>query len=301
MALTQNSSFNISEDETLLNEDEAAQLADELKTQLRRGDTPESDAEHIQRMVAGLGDRRGLLRRTFAESLGHVGKAAVPALRKALQHHSSPTVRRAAAKTLKLVGDPSTLPDLLEALLNDPDPVVQGSSAGAMAIFGADAVDLLLEVLINPKSTAMQCGLASWALAFVGAEAPESLRKAAQSPHAEIRAAAIAALGDQIQSLGDEDARALLLEALADPASDVRAEASTLLGKLNEPNWAEPMLLKRLEDLHPQVRKNAALSLMKLKAIGSVNALETRESLEQDPSVRTILRLAINQLNKNED
>jgi len=294
--LTQNSSLNISTDETLLNEDEAAELADELKAQLRAGNTPKADAKHIQRMVAGLGDRRGLLRRTFAESLGIVGKAAVPALRTALKEHSSDTVRRAAAKTLKLVGDPNTLPDLLEALLNDPDPVVQGSAAGAMAIFGADAVNLLLEVLINPNSTAMQCGFARWGVAFVGAKAPDALRNAAQSDHAEIRAAAIAGIGEQIHTLGDEDARELLLSALIDPASDVRAEATTLLGKLDDPSWAQPMLLTKLDDLHPQVRKNAALSLMKLRATEAISELRRKKSTEKDESVTTILQLAINQL-----
>ncbi len=90
---------------------------------------------------------------------------------------------------------------LQKALLQDPDPVVQGS-AGAMAAVGEEAIDGMLEILINPSSTAMQLGLASWGLAFVGARAPEALRKAATSEHAEIRCAAIAALGDQIQALG---------------------------------------------------------------------------------------------------
>ncbi len=298
--MTQDHPFSINPDETLLNEVEAAELADELKTLLRRGDTPKADAEQIQRMVSGLGDRRGLLRRTFAKSLGVVGKAAVPALCVALHKHSSETVRRAAAKTLKLVGDPSTLPNLLEALLNDPDPVVQGSAAGAMAIFGADAVEPIQEVLMNPNSTAMQRGLSSWVLASVGAQAPEALRNAAQSHHAEIRAAAIAGLGEQIQALGDADARELLLGALGDPASDVRAEATTLLGKLHEPSWAQPMLLARLDDLHPQVRKNAALSLMKLKAKEAIKELHSRKSAEKDESVNRILQLAIDQLS-NED
>ncbi|HJN32566.1 MAG TPA: HEAT repeat domain-containing protein [Prochlorococcus sp.] len=300
MTLTKDHPFSINTDETLLNEGEAAELADELKALLRRGDTPKADAEQIQRMVSGLGDRRGLLRRTFAKSLGIVGKAAVPALCEALQKHSSATVRRAAAKTLKLVGDRSTLPNLLEALLNDPDPVVQASAAGAMAIFGADAVEPMQEVLINPNSTAMQRGFASWVLAFVGAQAPEALRNAAQSDHAEIRAAAIAGLGEQIQALGDTEARELLLGALVDPASDVRAEATILLGKLYEPSWAQPMLLARLDDLHPQVRKNAALSLMKLKATEALNELHVRKSAEQDESVNKILQLAIDQLSSED-
>ena len=89
-----------------LSEDEANDLAEELKKVLRSGQTPKSDEKNIQLMVAGLGDKRGLVRRTFAESLGVIGKAAVPALLKALKHESNVTLRRAAAKTLKLVGEP---------------------------------------------------------------------------------------------------------------------------------------------------------------------------------------------------
>ena len=81
-----------------LNEDEASELAKELKQQLRNGEVPAADGESIERMVAGLGDPRGLMRLTFAESLGVVGKAAVPSLCRALAEHESVTVRRAAAK-----------------------------------------------------------------------------------------------------------------------------------------------------------------------------------------------------------
>lgn len=295
--MTQEHSLPINDEAIQLSEEEAAGLASELKTLLREGKLGDSDTAQIQRMVAGLGDPRGLLRLTFAESLGAVGASAVPALCAAMRNHQNVTVRRAAAKTLTLIGDPQSLPALLDSLLNDADPVVQGSAVGAMAAIGAESVDVLLEVLLQPEATAMQIGLASWGLSFVGAKAPEALRKAAQSEHAEIRTAAIAALGDQIQSLEDEQAKVLLMNALNDQSSDVRAEASTLLGKLHDADWAEPLLLPMIADNEPQVRKNAALSLMKLGASEATPALKEQDSLEQDPTVKSILRLAINQLN----
>ena len=122
------SSFNSAEP-VQLSEEEAEQLAQELKLQLRQGERPAGDAEAIEKMVAGLGDRRGLLRLTFAESLGTVGSAAVPALCSAMCEHENVTVRRAAAKTLTLISDRRALPFLLKALLSDADPVVQGSAA----------------------------------------------------------------------------------------------------------------------------------------------------------------------------
>jgi len=282
-----------------LNEDEASELAKELKQQLRNGEVPAADGESIERMVAGLGDPRGLMRLTFAESLGVVGKAAVPSLCRALAEHESVTVRRAAAKTLTLIEDPRALPVLQKALLQDPDPVVQGSAVGAMAAVGEEAIDGMLEILINPSSTAMQLGLASWGLAFVGARAPEALRKAATSEHAEIRCAAIAALGDQIQALGDDAARELVENALTDAETDVRAEAATLLGKLHSPDWAVPRLEPLLSDPQGQVRKNAALSLMKLQAAGSIASLSEQLEREQQADVKAVLQLAINQLDQD--
>ena len=282
-----------------LNEDEASQLAAALKLQLRSGGVPQADSDNIERMVAGLGDPRGLMRLTFAESLGVVGKAAVPSLCRALSDHESVTVRRAAAKTLTLIEDPRALPVLLKALLNDPDPVVQGSAVGAMAAVGAEAIEGLLWVLINPDSTAMQLGLASWGLAFVGARAPEALRKAATSEHAEIRCAAIAALGDQIQALEDDEAKGLVVGALKDVDIDVRAEAATLLGKLHNPDWAAPLLEPLLSDQAGQVRKNAALSLMKLRATQSIAALSTQAEQESEAAVKTVIELAISQLRQD--
>lgn len=84
------------------------------------------------------------------------------------------TTSRFAAqrKTLTLIADAAALPALLETLLCDVDPVVQGSAVGAMAAVGERALDPLLSVLVNPEASAMQQGLASWGIAFIGARAP---------------------------------------------------------------------------------------------------------------------------------
>ena len=281
-----------------LSEDEAEQLAEELKQQLRQGQRLAGDTQAIERMVAGLGDKRGLLRLTFAESLGTVGSAAVPALCQAMCDHENVTVRRAAAKTLTLISDKQALPHLLKALLNDADPVVQGSAVGAMAVIGSEAVEGLLKIVVDPNNTPMQTGLASWGLSFVGARAPEALREAARSPQARIRTAAIAALGDQIQNSGDDNARQLLTNALQDDDEDVRAEASTLMGKLNDSQWALPLLQPNLNDESALVRKNTALSLMKLEDPMAIKALSERMTIESDDAIKPILQLAINQLRR---
>ena len=216
LAVTESMSPVSSPETIQLSEEEAEQLAEELKQQLRQGERLAGDTQAIERMVAGLGDRRGLLRLTFAESLGTVGSAAVPALCTAMCDHENVTVRRAAAKTLTLISDQRALPFLLKALLNDADPVVQGSAVGAWPPLAplplTDCSTSWWTLAARPCRRAWPAG--AW---LVGARAPEALRKAAQSPHAQIRTAAIAALGDQIQNLGDEDARQLLTNALRDP------------------------------------------------------------------------------------
>lgn len=283
-----------------LSEQEALDLASHLKEKLRVGLPIDSDPDSINKMVAGLGDPRGLLRLRFADSLGAVGKAAVPALCQAMISSDQVTVRRAAAKTLTLIADPSSLPALVSSLMSDSDSVVQGSAMGAMAAIGQEAVEPILTILRNPDSSEMQIGLANWALAFIGDRAPEALREAACSENDSVRKAAISALGSQIQSLDDQQARDLLNRALNDSCSEIRAEAVTLLGKLEDTIWAEPMLLPALSDPDTWVRKNSALSLMKLGVKSSIPRLEELSHQENDQIVKNVLLLAIRQLKKTE-
>ena len=280
--------------ESQLTEEEALQLADELSAKLSEGEIPRSDAESLNRMVAGLGDARGALRLTFAKSLGAVGDEALPILCKALRQHQNVIVRRASAKTLNLIGNKDALPYLLEAFLEDDDPVVLGSSAGAMATIGPDAMDSLLGILKNPDCTPFQVGLINLALSFIGAKAPEALLEAADSDVAEVRVAAISALGDQIQKSDDLRAQNRVFQALDDSSAEVRAEAVTLIGKSCDAEDVETLLLKKLSDEDTQVRKNTALSLMKLDALGAIEQLKMAEQKEDDPDVKAVLKVAIN-------
>ena len=277
-----------------LTAEEALQLADELSGKLSEGEIPRSDAKSLKRMVAGLGDARGALRLTFAKSLGAVGDEALPILCKALRQHQNVIVRRASAKTLNLIGNKEALPYLLEAFLEDDDPVVLGSSAGAMATIGPDAMDSLLGILKNPDCTPFQVGLINLALSFIGSKAPEALLKAADSDVAEVRVAAISALGDQIQKSDDLRAKNRVFQALEDVSADVRAEAVTLIGKSCDAEDVETLLLNKLSDENTQVRKNTALSLMKLDALGAINQLKIAEQNEIDTDVKAVLRVAIN-------
>ena len=285
--------------ESQLTEEEALQLADELSGKLSEGEIPKSDAESLKRMVAGLGDARGALRLTFAKSLGAVGDEALPILCKALRQHQNVIVRRASAKTLNLIGNKDALPYLLEAFLEDDDPVVLGSSAGAMATIGPDAMDSLLGILKNPDCTPFQVGLINLALSFIGAKAPEALLEAADSDVAEVRVAAISALGDQIQKSDDLRAQNRVFQALDDSSAEVRAEAVTLIGKSCDAEDVENMLSRKLVDQDTQVRKNTAMALMKLEAFNTIESIEAAKSTEKDKSVQAVFNVAINILSRD--
>ena len=287
--------------ETQLSQEEALDLANHLKEKLRAGLPIDADPESIATMVAGLGDPRGLLRRQISEGLGSIGKAAVPALCQAMRCSDQVTVRRAAAKTLTLIADRNSLPDLLTTFLTDTDSVVQGSTMGAMASMGEESIGAILSIVENPGSTEMQIGLANWALTLIGDRAPEVLKNSLSSDNSKVRKAAISALGSQIQSLNSQEDRDMLQQALSDSCAEIRSEAVILLGNLEDSEWALPLLSPALSDSDSWVRKNTALSLMKLGCSSSIPTLQTQLEFESDPVVSKVLQLAVDRLQKAEE
>ena len=290
---TDRSSSKFFGEEIILEELEAEKLAKELTKQLKLGIIPKPDDELIDLMIAGLANKKGTFRRIFSKTLSNIGNPAIPSLIHALHNHSNVSVRRAAAKTLRLIKNPTTLPDLLIALTNDTDPVVQGSSAAAMAVFGEEAIHLLLKVVVDPKSNPMQAGLAAWGISFIGKKAPNAIRQAACSENNQIRATAIAAIGDQIYSLEDEEARNILINALNDYSAEVRSEATILIGNLQEQEWGQDLLIDKLTDSSEKVRINSALALMKLGSNKSIKYMKALLKKENSSRVLKILNLAI--------
>ena len=281
-----------------LTEQEAFELAEVLKRKLADQETPESDQASIQQMIRGLGDHRGALRLTFAQSLGNVGEEAIPYLCDALKNDPNVIIRRASAKTLNLIGSKKALPNLVDAFKTDQDPVVQGSSAGAMATIGEPAIDELLKILVDPGCTAFQVGLINLALSFIGSKAPDAFDQATQSDNVEIRIAAITVLAEQIQAQTNKSAKSALLKALSDEASEVRAEAATMAGKTLEPEDASNQLCRMLQDESDQVRKNTSLALMKMEATNAIEQIKDAINAEKNEQVKSVMTVAVNVLEK---
>ena len=259
-----------------------------------------TDTELLQQMVENLGDKRGMVRLGFAEALGKVGKPAIPFLVEALGNHPNPVVRRASAKTITLIRDTTTIPNLIQAILTDEDTVVRTSSVGALAKMGEASVPVLLENLASPESPETTKGLMAWALAFIGAEAKEQLYQAFDSDLPEVRSAIVGAIAKVAEEEPEEKAFELLINSLQDSASSVRSEAASALGNVAyQP--AIPHLLELLNHELGETRKAAALALMKIGDVTALVSLETALEKESEVAVEQVIKLAISRLSKVEE
>ena len=251
----------------------------------------------LRQLVECLGDTRGMTRLRVAETLGQIGRPATPFLQAALSHHTNPVVRRASAKTLTLIADPSSIPTLLHALLNDDDTVVKGSSVAALAKMGEAAVPELLTILESPDHPSGTKGHAAWALAFIGADAQEYLYQALSSESSEVRAAVVGAIAKVAYEQPEEGGFEILINALDDDAEIVRCEAAAALGNLGH-RPALPKLVELLRHDDWETRKSAALALMKIGDGQALAPLKTTLDQESEIAVQKVIELAINQIEK---
>jgi bilin biosynthesis protein len=271
-------------------------LVETVSDQISFGTFDDSNSQILEQLVEGLGDPRGLVRLRFAETLGEIGEAATPFLVQSLANHPNVVLRRAAAKTLTIIGDPIAVPTLLHSFLNDPDTVVRSSSAGALAKTGEASVPALLEILGDETKSQDIKGHAAWALAFIGSEGTEYLYKALNSASIDVRCAVIGAIGHVAQEQSDERSCNLLVSALTDPEAIIRAEAATALAQVTYPP-AVPHLILALQDTDLDVRKAAVNCLGKM---GNPMALEPLEALLDDEQqvIKVLAKLAIAQIHR---
>lgn len=281
--------------QSALSHAEADALIVEVQTQQNTGTFDATDSQLIEQLVEGFNDTRGMKRLAFAEILGKVGKPATPALINGLRQHKNPTVRRACAKTMTLIADPSTIPTLVHSLLNDEDTVVQGSAVGALAVMGEAAAPVLLDIIASPAYPDSSKGLASWGLSFIGTAGAQHLYKAIDSDQAEVRSAVVGALTSLAQESDDQEALGMIISSLSDRSPMVRSEAAAALGKLSNPDMVT-YLTTVLPDRDSDVRKTAAMALMKIGDSQAIAPLKTALDTETDEALQPVFRLAISQL-----
>jgi HEAT repeat protein len=75
--------------------------------------------EAVTPLLFSLGDRSLYIARIAADALIRIGSPAVPGLVRALENDAAPQVRANAARALALIGDPTAIPALFNALDDD--------------------------------------------------------------------------------------------------------------------------------------------------------------------------------------
>lgn len=253
------------------------------------------DQALFTRLVEGFADSREAVRLRIAETLGEIGEPATPALTDALLYNSNALVRGSAAKTLMLYGDEDAIPTLIQATLHDSDAVVRGSAVAALARMGEVAVPELVRILADASTPEPTKGLAAWALAFVGAEAEELLIQALETDNVGVRAAVIRAFAKVTKEDPLPRNFQILVNALGDPAAEVRAAAAATLGDLAH-RPAVPNLVALLDATDWQTQKAAALALMKVGDKAAIEPLQACLAQENDSEKQAIYQLAVNQL-----
>lgn len=269
-----------------------------VNEQVKSGSFDTSQGDILQQLVEILGDSRGTTRLRCATILGEIGAPATPVLTEALLRHANVVVRRAAAKTITLIGDATAIPALIQALSEDPDTVVQGSSVGALARMGKAAVPVLLEILASHTRSESAKGHAAWALSFIGSEAKTELYREIKSDLPEVRSAVVGAISKVAQeNPAEAPAFQLLVQALTDPAENVRYEAASALGNLAY-KPAIPNLIELLQHPEWETRKAGALALMKVAEPETIPALQLALTQESEAAVQSVITLAIAQIER---
>ncbi len=290
-----NSNTQSENDSVLLSQAETDDLLETVSEQIALDTFDCNDSALLQRLVECLGDPRGMTRLSCAQILGKIGEPATPFLLEALAHHDNVVVRRAAAKTITLIADRRAIPQLLHSFLNDEDTVVQGSSVGALARMGEAAVVPLLEILESPEIPESTKGHAAWALSFIGLPAKGYLYRAISNDSAAVRAAVVGAIAKIADEEPSQELFDILVNSLSDFDSDVRCEAAAVLANLRY-QAAIPNLIELLHHSDSEGRRSAALALMKMGDPAAVEPLQTALNQESEPTVESIINLAISQL-----
>ena len=276
------------------------------------------DPSVVPEIIHHLADTRGMARLALVTHLGTMGSVCVDELITSLKTSPNPVIRRSSAKALAKIGDSSATKPLIHSLIHDEDTVTRSSAAGALAKMGQSAIDDLLKIIADPTISMTAKGHAAWAISFMQTGA-EELSKMLKAPQSDVRIAVVNALGaiaigdalpvmgglandewDDSPEEGEAKARAVntLLLALDDKDAGVRAEVTTALANAGVKRVA-PRIAEFLKDEDAELRRCAALSLMKLRDVSVLPLLRQCASDENEVEhVKSVAKLAADSLER---
>jgi len=177
-------------------------------------------------------------------------------------------VRSAAANALADLKDTAAAPALLAALTGDDAFVLAGVLRALKPLRVPQAEYPALNYLEHPAAAVRREAVG--VLGYLHAESalPRLMSTARNDEDSEVR---LSAVGSLVYGQ-PETVAASLVDALADPHWQVRAEAAVALGKLGIDEAVPPLVAATSDDFW-QVREKAAEALGKLRAVAAVDAL----------------------------
>lgn|GEM_PF-6620432 len=218
------------------------------------------------------------------------GSELTPALARLVREPGVNRLLRAqAVQVLGLLASPASLQEL-NALLLEPDAIVRESLQRGFHLAGADAVDALLDLMVQYPNTETIHRRALDALIAVDGPAVVIALNRLENGNNASKVAATEALG------GLHDRRALepLLAALKDTNAVLRVTAARALGRLGDLK-AQPALLNLLQASDQELRIAVAEALGLLRSDKSITPLITLLE-DQQPRVRAAAAEALGHL-----
>lgn len=222
---------------------------------------------------------------------------AVPALREATRHRS-PKVRAAATKRLGELAGPTELPGLLDLMLEakqaaDLDAAEQAATAVASRVTEPGSAVTAIRTRLDRAQPEQKPALLRVLAAVGGPAALQAMRTALQDPNAQVRRAAIQALGGWKNAEAAPD-----LLALAKNASSPAEKTLCLRSFLDLTDNPDLPPARRLELCRQAVdlAESAEEKRLWLAAVGNVPAVEALELLLpylEQPTVKNEAAAAI--------
>lgn len=245
------------------------------------------DTLSLDSLLVFIGDESAELRSAATYCLrSFTDKEAVDALLLALKQDADPKVRSRAAWALPCTGGKDAVPALMAALKDSSLEVRKEAAKSLGELNDGRAVKALLEFINTPEDTfRYEVNRALESLAYHATTQMVSKYRTASLP---VRLY-IVSLYHGIQDL---EAVPMLMEALEDDSSKIRAKAAEALGWLRAEGAAEA-LLKALKDSESCVRAEATEALGNIRDKRAINALmAVLDDKDEDVRSRAVSSLA---------
>jgi HEAT repeat protein len=182
-------------------------------------------AQAVPMLTKGLQDADSIAQMFSAEALGEIGSPDSFVSLSLMSKNKEASVRGAAATSLGKIGDKKAIP-VLEALLTDPEMIVELSAAEGLARYGKIRLDIYEKGLHHADYGVRHFAIGSLRK-IGGKEAMPLLTKALSDPAPRVRIATVRAIG----ALAGPEAIPILQALLHDPDLSVRAYAAGNLGR----------------------------------------------------------------------